>query len=277
MMTPDITNFIEKWQGLIGSALGPFLAVVLSAIVFWIKSVIENKKERKEFLRQIEISMARSLNDTFTAREQLKWFSGRIKSLVAESKSITDDRTFFLNRINFPTTREIYRDIDMPKFKIKSYYLHNKLMWIDAGIKEMNETVSNLKKDFEDVIRQNEVLVAVMRNNPNPKMQRETYERNLESFAKAIDEYTSKSIKQGIEIMTQVKIYNEKMRKRHGYWFWWNLEGTRFKYFRTKAQQKEFARNLDSLERIGAIIKTEVDSLIKKAEERSKKLAQSQS
>jgi len=277
MITLEVTTFIEKWQGLIGSALGPFLAVVLSAIGFWIKSVIESKKERKEFLRQIEISMARSLNDTFTAREQLKWFLGRIKDLVTESKSITDDRTFFLNRINFPTTREIYRDVDMPKFKIKSYYLHNKLMWIDAGIKEMNETVSNLKKDFEDVIRQNEVLVAVMRNNPNPKMQRDAYERNLESFAEAIDKCVSRSIRQGIEIMTQVKIYNEKLRKRYDFWFWWKIEGTRFKYFRTKTKQKEFARNLDSLERIDGIIKSEVESLIKKAEERSKKLAQDQS
>lgn len=276
MTIPDITTFIEKWQGLIGSALGPFLAVVLSAIGFWIKSAIETRKERKEFLRRIEISLARSLNDTFTAREQLKWFSGRIKNLIAESKSITGDKIFFLNRINFPTTREIYRDIDMPNFKIKSYYLHNKLMWIDAGIKEMNETVANLKNDFEDLIRQNEVLVAVMRNNPNPPMQRDAYERNLESFAKAIDDYVSKSIKQGIEIMTQVKIYNEKLRKRYGYWFWWKIEGTRFKYFRTKAKQKEFARNLDSLERIDGIIKGEVDLLIKKAEERSKKLAQNQ-
>ena len=277
MIMPDVTTFMEKWQGLIGSALGPFLAVVLSAIGFWIKSVIENRKERREFLRRIEISLARSLNDTFTAREQLKWFSGRIKDLIAESKSITSDKIYFLNRINFPTTREIYRDIDMPNFKIKSYYLHNKLMWIDAGIKEMNETVSNLKNDFEDLIRQNEVLVAVMRDNPNPPMQRDMYEGNLESFAKAIDDYVSKSVKQGVEIMTQVKIYNEKLRKRHGFWFLWKIEGTRFKYFRTKAQQKEFARNLDSLERIDAIIKNEVDSLINKAEERSKKLAQNQS
>lgn len=277
MITPDITTFMEKWQGLIGSALGPFLAVVLSAIGFWIKSVIENRKERREFLRRIEISLARSLDDTFTAREQLKWFSGRIKDLIVESKSITSDKIYFLNRINFPTTREIYRDIDMPNFKIKNYYLHNKLMWIDAGIKEMNETVSNLKNDFKDLIRQNEVLVAVMRDNPNPPMQRNMYEGNLESFAKAIDNYVSKSVKQGIEIMTQVKIYNEKLRKRHGFWFLWKIEGTRFKYFRTKAQQKEFARNLDSLERIDAIIKNEVDSLINKAEERSKKLAQNQS
>lgn len=267
-------EFINNWQTLIGSALGPFLAVILSAIGFWIKSANESRRERKEFLRRIEISLARSLNDTFTAREQLKWFSQRVKNLATESKSITDDRIFFLNRINFPTTREIYRDIDMPNFKIKSYYLHNKIMWIEAGIKEMNETVFNLRNDFEDLIRQNEVLVAVMRNNPNPKMQREAYERNLESFSTAIDEYVSKSIKQGIEIMTQVKIYNEKMRNRFGYWFLWKQEGTRLKYFRDKAEQKAFSRNLDSLDRIDKVIEKEVKSMLEKAEERSKKLAQ---
>lgn len=269
-------EFISKWQTLIGSFLGPFLAVGISVIVFLIKSNRERKNERKEFLRRIEISMARSLNDTFTLREQLKWFSQRIRGLATESKSITDDRTFFLNRINFPTTREIYRDADMPNFKVKSYYLHNKLMWIEAGIKEMNETVFNLKNDFEDLIRQNEVLVAVMRNNPNPKMQRDAYERNLESFAKAIDEYVSKSIKQGIEIMMQVKIYNEKMRKKYGFWFWWKQEGTRFKYYRAKTQQKEFSRNLDSLERIDKVIQKEVESMIIKAEERSVKFSQNQ-
>lgn len=267
-------EFINKWQTLIGGAVGAFLAVIGALFVSKIESAQKEKKERKEYLRRIEISMARSLNDTFTLREQLKWFLQRVKDLVTESKSITDNRTFFLNRINFPTTREIYRDVGMPNFKVKSYYLHNKLMWIEAGIKEMNETVFNLKNDFEDLIRQNEVLIAVMRNNPNPKMQRDAYERNLESFAKAIDEYVSKSIKQGIEIMMQVKIYNEKMRKKYGYWFWWKQEGTRFKYYRTKTQQKEFSRNLDSLERIDKTIQKEVESMIVKAEERSAKFSQ---
>ena len=146
-------------------------------------------------------------------------------------------------------------------------------MWVDAGIKEMNMTASNLRNDFEDVIRQNEVLVAVMRNNPSPRVQRDAYIRNLEASAHGIDEYVSKSIQQGIEIMTQVKVYNEKIRERHGYRFWWKQEGTKFKYFRNKADQKAFARNLDSLDRIDKIIQEEVESALNKAEERSKKLA----
>ncbi len=268
------TEFIFKWQTLIGSALGPFLAVILSAIGFWIKSTIKNKKERKESLRRIEISVTKSLNDAFTVCEQLKWFSQRIKNLIIESKSIVDNKIFFLNRINFPTTREIYRDIDMSIFKVKSYYLHNKLMWIDAGIKETNETILNLKKDFEDLIRQNEILIAVMRDNPNPLLQREAYERNLESFSKAMDDYVSKSIKLGIEVMTQIKIYNEKLRKKYGFWFLWKQEGTKLKYFHNKTEQRTFARNLDSLDRIDNAIKKDVESLINKMEERAKKLAQ---
>ena len=274
MMSPGIIAFAKEWQELIGAALGPFLAVILSAIGFWIKSVIEKRNERREFLRRIEISMARSLNDTFTVREQLKWFSRRVKELVAEAEAITDERTFFLNRINFPTTREVYRDIEMPTFKIRSYYLHNKIMWVDAGIKEMNETVGNLRNDFEDVLRQNELLVAMMRNNPNPQMQREAYVRNMHAFAAGIDEYVAKSIGQGIEIMTQVKIYNEKLRARHGFWFWWKHEGTRFKYFRDKVAQKAFARNLDSLERIDKAIEKDVKTALDKAAERAEKLAQ---
>lgn len=271
-MTIFEPHFIKEWQELIGAALGPFLAIILSATGFWIKSIIEDKKERKEFLRRIEISLARSLNDIFTAREQLRWFSGRVKNLAAESKSITDDKIFFLNRVNFPTVREIYRDVDMPNFKIKSYYLHNKLMWIDAGTKEMNEVVLNLKNDFADLIRQNELLVAVMRNNPNPKMQRMAYEQNLESFANAVVDFTSKSMRQGMEIMTQVKIYNEKLRRRNGYLFLWKQEGTKFKFFRNKKEQKAFSRNLDSLDRIDKIIQKEVEAAIKNAEDRAKKL-----
>ena len=254
---------------MIGAALGPFLAVMLSAVGFWIKSVIEKKKEYKEFLRRIEISMARSLNDIYTVREQLKWFSQRVKKLATEAKAISDDNTFFLNRINFPTIREIYRDMDILNFKVKSYYLHNKLLWIDAGTKEMNETIANLKNDFGDLIRQNEILIATMRNNPNPRIQREAYTRNLETFASAmIDEYISKSIPQAIEIMAQVKIYNEKLRKRYGYWFRWKHEGIKLKYFRNKTEQKEFTKNLDSLDRIDKAIQKEVESMIAKAEKR---------
>lgn len=74
-------EFLNKWQTLIGSALGPFLAVILSAIGFWIKSIIDNKKERKEFLRRIEVGITRSLDDTFKTRIKLQYFVSRLRTL----------------------------------------------------------------------------------------------------------------------------------------------------------------------------------------------------
>lgn len=270
----EFIKFLYTWQILIGAALGPFLAIVLSAIGFWIKSVIERKKERKEFLRRIEISITRSLNDVYVVREQLKWFSQRIKNLKERIKAITDDKTICLDRINFPTIREIYRDADMLNSKIKSYYLHNKILWIDAAIKEINGTTLNFKNDFTDLIRQNETLIALMRNNLVPCIQRDAYMKNLETFAKMIDDYIPRGIQQAIEIMAQIKVYNDKIRKKYGrgYWFLWKCEGTKFKYFRNKTEQKKFARNLDSMERVDTIIKKDVEQAMQKAQERSKLL-----
>lgn len=269
-------EFINKWQTLIGAALGAFLAVIGSLITYAIHSANKRRKERKEFLRRIEISITQSLDSTYKMRQQLKQIAQRIKGLAATARTMTGSKTFCLNRVNFPPVREVYRDKEAPYFKVKSYYLHNKLLWIDAGNKEVNEINANFKSDFSDLIRQNELLVTLIKENqnPDPSVQRIAYAENLESFANVIEEYINKHIPQGIEIMAQIKIYNEHLRKKHGYWFLWKHEGTEFKYFRNKTKQKQFARNLDSLERIDKIIQKEVDSLIQETEERSTTLSQ---
>jgi hypothetical protein len=268
-------EFINKWQTLIGSALGPFLAVIFSALGFWLKSKIEEGKERKEHLRRVEISVTRTLDDTYKTRLKLQNFVSRLKTLVKDIKAINNPRHFSLESINFPTIRESYRDIESPTFKVKSYYLHNMLLWIDAGTKETNETVVNLKSDFAELQRKNELHIILMRQNQNPDaaLQRKEYAENLETFAVAIEEFINRFIKQGIKIMTQAKIYNDHLRKKHhGRWFLWRNEGTRFKYFKDKKSQKAFARNLDSMERIDKVIEKEVESSIKEAEERGAKL-----
>ena len=272
-------KFLDTWQTLIGAALGPFLAVLLSAIGFWIKSIVENKRERKEFLRRIEVGITRSLEDTYKTRQKLLYFVSRLNNLVGQIRAATDPRQFSLESINYPTVREIYRDIEAPNFKVKSYYLHNKLLWADAGIKETNETVISLKNDFAELQRKNELHIILMKQNANsnPAQQRAEYSANLALFANAIDDFIARFMKQGIEIMTQIKIYNEHLRRKRGYWFLWKHERTKFKYFCNKKEQKQFSRNLDSLERIDEVIRTEVEASINEAEERAKKLSQDRS
>jgi len=265
-----MTEFLLKWQTLIGAFLGPFLL----GLGAWFKGVISKKEERKEYLRRIEISITRSLDDTYKTRQKLQDFVSRLRVLVAQIRTITDQSNFSLETTNYPTIRDVYRDLETPNFKIKSYYLHNKLLWTDSGIKETNETVAGLKNDFVDLLRKNELHIVLMRQNRNPNsaQQRDDYAYNLEGFANSIDEFINKFIKYGIEIMTQVKIYNNHLRKRSGKWFLWKCEGINFRYFRNKIKQKEFSRNLNSLERIDKIIEKEVKSAIQDAEDRAARL-----
>ncbi len=268
--------FINKWQTLIGSALGVLLAIILSLVGFLIKSVIESKKERKEFLRRIEIGITRSLEDTYKTRQELQIFVARLRSLITEIRDATEACQFDFTSINYPMMPDIHRDIDAPNFKVKNYYLHNKLLFADAGIKKINETVTGFKNNFAELQRKNELLIILMCQNqtPNPDHQRREYVASLGSFANAMDEFMSRFIKQGIEIMAQIKIYNEHLRKKYGHCFLWNCEGTKFKYFRNKTEQRAFARNLDSLERIDKTIQKEVELAIAGAEQRGGKLAQ---
>jgi hypothetical protein len=264
-------DFLYKWQDLTGAALGPFLAIILSALGFWVKEKRAAIRERKEAHRRIEIAVARSLNDAFILREQLKWMAGRVNTLARAARAITEPNIFFMNRVNFIPMREIYRDADLSRFKVRSYYIHNKLLFLDAGIKETNEAVVGLKNDFEEIVKQNATLVALMNDTPNPPMQRETYAANLEAFATEAEGYATSFLNTGIKTMVQLKVYNNLLRERHGYWVWWRNESTWLKYFRTKTEQKKYARTLNSLDAIDALIETKVQQIMQEAETRGEK------
>ena len=261
-------NFLDHWQTLAGSIIGPFLAVIVSV---W----IENWKDRKEFLRKIEISVTKSLNDIYIVQEQLLWFSQRVKILMDEIKNDSSNR-FFLVRINFPSMREIYRDAETLDFKIKSYYLHNKLLWTDTAIKDINNVVSQFKNDFEDILKQNELLVGLIRMNPspNPVEQRTMYLENLKNFDGVIVGYSNKPISQCIQLMTQVKVYNNHLRGKTGFWFRWRYEGKSLKFFYTNDEYKKFSGNLKSLDLIDKKIESEVRKSIEDAQKRSIELRQ---
>ena len=269
-------DFIYKWQELIGAALGPFLAIVLSAIGFLIKSKLDQRAERKEFLRRIEVEITSTLNDVYNAREQLKYFVGMVKKLVSEVKAVTNPKQFSLERINFPALLEIHCNPDIRDFKVRSYYLHNKILFSDSAVKGINKILASLEVDFKELLKQNEFLIALMQNNPNPPIQRQAYIENLEIFASAVEDYATKKLQKPIKMLTQVKIYNDYLRKPYGrgYWIWWKMERTKFKFFRTKAEQKKYARNLDSLDRIDAKIEDEVQKALLETEKRADTILQ---
>jgi hypothetical protein len=226
-------------------------------------------------MRRIEIGTTATLNDVFFTRELLLQFRKQVKKLATAARAEKDDRTFFLHRINVPAFLEVYRDPDIHMLKVRSYYIHNQTIFSDSRIKEMNRILGQLKPDFEDVLRQNEMLVALMqsRDKPDPPTQRKAYAENLEAFAAGIENYAAKKLKDPIRALTQIKVYNDMLRKRHwrGYYMWWKMESPRFKFFLPKEERARF-RTLDGVDRIDALIESEVQKVIKAAEERGETL-----
>lgn len=96
------------------------------------------------------------------------------------------------------------------------------------------------------------MLIILMRQNqkPNPAQQRTAYSENLESFANAIDEFITKFMKQGIEIMTQIKIYNEHLRKKMATGFYGSTEGLNLNIFAIKPSRKNFPEILIHLKKL---------------------------
>lgn len=263
-MSSSTIDFLDKWQTMIGSGLGPFLAVVLSAIGFWIKSKLAAREELKESLRRITIGIARSINGLFTTQKQIRVVVKMIDDLVSQVERVTDDRTYVLDKVNFPITGEIYRDADAGLARVKSYYLHNKLLFIDSGLKDLNKVLQNLKEDFEALIRQNQMMAVL----DKPPGQRRAYAQNLRGFAEMLRYYADKGLPIMIKLMMQTSVYNEYLRKGYQRTLW-KYESTRFKYFRNKAQQKSYGKTLVSVDRIDAAIEEAVKAELKQAADRA--------
>jgi hypothetical protein len=195
-----------------------------------------------------------------------------IKNLALSSSQNSHPHEFFLEQICFPIIQEIHRDTEIPSFKVKSYYLHNKLLMMDAWIKQTNRVTENLKHDFEALIHQNEVLIAMMSKNSQSAIeQKQMYAINLKNFAKVIEDVGVKSFVLGIKMMVQIKVYNEKLRRKYGFLFLWKCEKQKFNYFRTKDWQKKSADEFfSSSKQIDAIIEQEVEYCIQDAESNRK-------
>lgn len=263
-------EFLNKWQTLIGAAAGPFLAIILSAIGFWIRSKYVAWKERKEAIRQTEVSIARSMNDMYRTKQELAYFIERIRSVVTVGQAITDDRTYFIEETNFPHFKEIFVDTTLPILKFKSYYIHNKLLINDTAITATNHILKGLKESYSKIIDNNKFLVALRQN---PKEQRSTYTENLIGFADTLEKDVLTSITNGLEALMETKLYNLKLMK-HPMFTVWKYEGKSFKFFKDKDDLKKRRGNLDMLDALDKLFEKEVKDALNKAEERGKTIKQ---
>lgn len=135
-----------------------------------------------------------------------------IREVIADVESYTDDKTFAMERSNFPVTGEIYRDPDLRMVGLDSYYLHNKLLMADTMIKDINRVIRDMKSDFEDRIQLNELMIS--NTDVKPRDQRKMYGQNLKVFSDGIAAYMTNQFPVALKMLMQIKIYNGYLRAK---------------------------------------------------------------
>lgn len=264
---------LYRWQELIGAFGGSAFAVLLSAFGYWVKNKLDARQRRLEILRRIEVDTAYTLNSFHNTQEKLAYFIRNLRTLATEVRQINDPRAFAINFVNMPAMAGIYMDPDIQGFRVNSYYVHNKLLWIHSAVGELNCIIAELRHDYDRLLKVNDRLIDLLRSNanPNPLAQREAYATNLELFATGIENFYRDSFPGGVKSLVQVKIYNEKLRRSYGRGriALWKHEGTNLKYFRKHADFKKFARNLESIERIDTEISLEVEKTLEEMRQRA--------
>jgi len=252
---------IKDWQDLIGAIIGAFLAGFLALVSFVFGRYIKRRDELREALRQIEISNTYSLESTIQVQSKIAFFVTRLRRLITELRGITNPMEISYLTINFNPLGTIYSDNQTHSSKVRSYYLHNKLLIMHSMTSGVNAGLMQFQEDYAKIVRMNEFIIQVWTENRNPVSIRSQYADNLENFTNGIEEY-SRELSNGIRHMTQIRVYNDKMRRKWGYatLLRWYYEGYSIK------------KQIELLEQIDKLIEPEVQAQIDKANARIAKL-----
>lgn len=264
MIATTTVAFLDKWQTLVGAALGPFLAILLSLIGFCLAQIYGSRKDRKEAIRITEVSITQTINDIYSTRKKLEDLVRRLKQLAQEGRAITDDRTYFLATTNFPAVRDIFFNFNLPNLRFGSPYLHNQLMFGSAAIKEMNSWLQEMKANFSTLMENTKFMIT-LDPKPQPAHQRANYAEDLENFATAVETFLD-YVRVCIKETTQIKVYNLKLMGGR-FRTIWKHERWRFRYFKTAEELQKYRKWSNLLDRVNQAIESEVDKSLREAEE----------
>lgn len=252
-LTNSYTLFF-KWQTLIGSLLGPLLA-------FYAALFYHSRMDGRENIRRTEITLSRVLNDIYESREALNNFLVRLEKTI---KSIDlDDEKFFMYRGNFPN-KKIFMDERLSDLKLHSLYLHNKLMWIESGVRNIDISLNEMYESFIAILNDSRDNAGKMK----PVEQKYLLSKELNGFSNWVKELLE-YYNAGIKMLAQAKIYNLMLKDKSRRSIIRKYEKLSFKYYlKTDKFKKDYTSVFTMQKRIDEIIEPKVAEIINEAERR---------
>ncbi|MBA3047315.1 hypothetical protein KKC83_02610 [Patescibacteria group bacterium] len=259
----DESTLLYQWQDLLGSVIGVLGAFTVALLGFLANHFYQSFRERRESIRQTEISLALGLNDLYDAERHLSDFLDRLdRSVIQPLQSNANSGQYFLNRTNFPPL-SIHVDSSLLKARHRSYYVHNKVLIIHKNIEQANKMYLDMKIEYERIF---EMAKFLINRGASIENQRTEYLINNQNFKNFITE-TINQLQIAKKVFAQTKAYNLKLLNKQRFSVW-RLEGTSFKFFCCKKDIEEYKSTLRCLDRIDGAIEHEVTMLMKEAEER---------
>ena len=206
-------EFLYNWQELVGAFLGPFLAIILSVIGFFIKDRYEKEKEYEELLRMLEVSLTQALNNIGVAVTHLEDFSKRadeiisnIDAILAGSNNKTPHEKSYVLFTDFPLVTRIGFDQGLTKGRFKSYYLHNKILNIAFQIRYINDTFFELREEYKELMERYQFSMKIK--------ELQSYKESLKSVVFAVNHFRLRIEKDIVSSLLKTKLYNEQLRKK---------------------------------------------------------------
>lgn len=251
----EILFNLKGWQTLVGVLIGTILTLITS----FIKDYIDSLRERRESRRRVEIYITKTLNDLITARNSFNLLIKNIEGLIEELKSDTKENAYFLGTVTAPKLEISFYD-ELCHSVTKSYYIHNKILWSSSAIKFLNTNLVGLGEHLNDISNtRNKFLIT---SGASKDEQKGTYLENLENILKNIKEIKVQGFDGGIKNFLQIKIYNQKLRSKIGFYNSWKFEGASFKYFKTYKDILAFNQEPPCINRIDDLIESDVEAAL---------------
>ena len=258
----DETTLLFRWQTLEGAMIGPILAFIFSVLF---SSTRQSRKETKENIRRIEISLTTALNDVYEIREGLREFVKNVERIILEVKAFTDDSKFFLVKTAFPPLKEVSFESEITILRSGSLYLHNKLVWISGGIRNINISINEIKEAYRVLTEGNRGFSVS--NLVSHQQLRKIYIQDLESFVAYVNNFLG-YLDKGVIFLVQAKVFNLKLKENGFRRTLLLYEGTSFKYFKNKKERMAYKQVFEMQSRIDKRLESDVEKLIEEAERR---------
>ena len=243
-----------KWQTLLGSLAGPILAI-------YVATNIQSRKDVGENIRRVEVSLSGILNDIYESKEVLSDFVGRLDQFIQDIES--DNNSYFVGRINFPN-KKVFLGEQLSNFRLHSLYLHNKLLWIEGGVRNIDVSLNEMHDSFTSILEDSKNNTARM----NAKSQRSLLAqefRGFQNWVRSLIEYYDS----GIKILVQAKVYNLMLKEEGRSKTIRKYEKLPIKYiFKSKEFKKHYTSIFGMQERIDRLIAPKVQELLDEAQRR---------